>query len=120
MDRVCLLPSLMIPGPGVDLEGPVDLLQDHHPGQMVGEGHGGHGQAQMRLLFDGWVETEGAADDQGQVRGPVYHPALQGLGKLGAGQEPALHAQGDALGAFGQLFPDAAFCETAFAISIIC
>ena len=34
----------VVAGPGVDLKGPVNLLQDHHPRQVVGEGHGGHGE----------------------------------------------------------------------------
>ena len=34
-----------------NLEGPVNLLQHHDPGQMVGKGHGGHGQTQVGRLL---------------------------------------------------------------------
>ena len=37
----------------VDLVSPVDLFQQHHPQQVVGKGHGGHGQPQVCLLFEG-------------------------------------------------------------------
>ena len=57
----------MIPGTGVDLVAPVDLLQQHHPQQVMGEGHGGHGQFHGCLGLDGGVHAEGAADEEHQM-----------------------------------------------------
>ena len=54
----------MIRGPLVYLEGPVDLLQHHDPGQMVGEGHGAHGELEIRLLLDLRADAEGRADEE--------------------------------------------------------
>ena len=41
---------------------PVDLLQNHDPGQVVGEGHGAHGEFEIRLLLDPGGHAEGGAD----------------------------------------------------------
>ena len=45
-----------------DLESPVDLLQQHHPGQMVGKGHGGHAQPQPGRSLHRRMESVGPAD----------------------------------------------------------
>ena len=42
---------LMVSASGIDLVGPVDLLQKHHPQQVVGKGHGGHGQEEAQELL---------------------------------------------------------------------
>ena len=39
----------MVFGPGLDGLRPVQLFQHHDPGQVVGKGHGAHGQLQVRL-----------------------------------------------------------------------
>ena len=89
-----------------DGKSPVDLLQHHHPGQMVGKGHGGHAQPPVRLLFDALIQPHAAADEKGDLRlslhAEVRHPAAQ----LIAGAGLALDAQGDNGPAPGQPFPD--------------
>ena len=64
-----------------DFEGPVELLQQHDPGQMVGEGHFGHGQAQVGTLLDSGMESVGGADDKAELAaalaGPVGDPAAE-------------------------------------------
>ena len=104
------VPSLVVPRPRVDLAGPVDLLQQHHPGQMMGEGHGGHGELRPRLRLDGLVEAEGAPDQKHQ---PLLQtllrpcgPGRHGLGQLLAGAQPPLYAQGDKTGGGRQLSLD--------------
>ena len=64
----------MIAGPLIDLEAAVDLLQQHDPGQVVGEGHGGHGQLDLGLRLDGGVQAVGAADEKDQVLGGALLP----------------------------------------------
>ena len=54
----------MVPAAGLDALGAVELLKQHHPGQVVREGHGGKGQAEIRLLLDGRVDAEGRADEK--------------------------------------------------------
>ena len=73
----------MVAGPRVDLAGAVDLFQQHHPRQMVGEGHGGHGQAEKGQGLDAGVQAEGPADQKDQMTlalgGGVRHEAGQVL-----------------------------------------
>lgn len=38
---------------------PIKLLQNHHPRQMVGKGHGTHGQTEIRLVLDSLGNAEG-------------------------------------------------------------
>ena len=47
--------------PALDGFGPVQLFQNHDPGQMVGKGHGRHGQAQVRGGLQGRIHAVGAA-----------------------------------------------------------
>ena len=54
----------MIPAAGLDGFCPVELLQHHDPGQMVGEGHGAHGEPEIRLFLDSGGHAEGGADEK--------------------------------------------------------
>ena len=65
----------MVSRPLLDLKCPVNLLQQHHPGQVVWEGHGGHGQAQMGLVLHRLAHAEGATHQEGDIRGSLHHPA---------------------------------------------
>ena len=85
----------MIAGPFIDLEGAVDLLQYHHPGQMVGKGHGGHGQAQLGLRFDGGMQAVAAPDEKYQMLAPAILKGLNELRQLRAGFLLPLYAEGD-------------------------
>ena len=61
--------------PGGDLIRPVDLFQQHDTGHVVREGHGGHGQPQSGLPLQGFVHSEGAADekdDMTKIRDNTY------------------------------------------------
>ena len=53
----------MILASRVDLVRPINLLQEHDPGQMVGEGHGGHGQLHCRQILDRRMQPERTADE---------------------------------------------------------
>ena len=57
---------------GGDLIRPIDLLQQHDPGQMVGEGHGGHGQPPVRLPLQALVQPHAAADEKGQLLSLIH------------------------------------------------
>ena len=61
--------SFVVAGALPDLEGPVELFQQHDPGQVVGEGHGGHGQFDPGLPLQALRQAVGAADDKGLVLG---------------------------------------------------
>ena len=84
----------MIFCPRVDLAGPVNLFQEHHSGQVVGEGHGGHGQLFGGLGLDGRVEPAGAADEESQAALSLVGPSGHEPGQLLAGAFPPLYAQG--------------------------
>ena len=43
---------------------PVELFQHHDPGQMMGEGHGTHGQPEICLFLHSWGHAEGRADEE--------------------------------------------------------
>ena len=54
----------MVFASGLDGLGPVDLLQDHDPCQMVGEGHLSHGKLEIGLVLDLLADAEGGADQE--------------------------------------------------------
>ena len=70
---------------GVDLIGAVDLFQQHDPQQVVGKGHGGHGQPQGGLPLQGGVHPVGAADEKDDVAGPLSGAVGKIPGQLLAG-----------------------------------
>ena len=81
-----------------DPEAPIDLLQQNHPHQLMGEGHSGKAQRIVRPLQDGWGKAQGTADDEGDV---AYAPCAQSLdfpGKLQGIQHLSLDGQGDHIG----------------------
>ena len=65
---------------------PVKLLQHHHPCQMVGEGHGAHGEPEVGFFFYLGADTEGRTDEEtgAGLAGKLH--ILQLLGKGFAGQ----------------------------------
>ena len=68
----------MIPASRLDGLRPVELLQDHDPGQMVGEGHFSDGQVKFRFFLYSRGNAEGGADEKaGGGLSHVFH-----LGKL--------------------------------------
>ena len=69
----------MVSASGIDLVGPVDLLQKHHPQQVVGKGHGGHGQPQIGLLFQRGVHPVGTADEEDDVSGAPGGDAISAV-----------------------------------------
>ena len=83
----------MIGRPLIDFKRPIDLLQQHDPGQVMGKGHGGHGQRGPGPRFDRWVEAEGAADDEHDMAGSPYRQALHPPGKALRGQALSLYLQ---------------------------
>ena len=93
----------MIVGTLIDFKDPVELLQHHNPCQMVGKGHGGHGQAHPSLRLQALRQPKGPSDDKGQMLGAVVLPGLDQGGQLLAGPKPALHTQADEAGVGGEL-----------------
>ena len=67
---------------GLDGFGTVKLLQHHDPGKVVGEGHGAHGQLEVRLLFDFGRDAEGRTDEEA---GRAFAGQLHFLHLLGKG-----------------------------------
>ena len=53
-----------------DLGGSVDLLQEHYPGQLVGERHPGEGYAGIGPLFQGRMKPVGGSDEKYDFRCP--------------------------------------------------
>lgn len=96
----------MIARAGVDLVRAVDLLEQHHPRQMVREGHGRHGKAQVGALLHARVQAGAAADEKGQLRSARGGELRQLFREGFAAQLRALDAQGDDRAALGELFLD--------------
>ena len=96
----------MVFGSCVDLISPVDLLQQHDPGQMMGKCHGGHGKAQVRLGLNGFVQAHAAADEKHQAGVPAHGEAGHAVGQLGRGEGLSLDAHGDDGGTLGELGAD--------------
>ena len=96
----------MVGRPLIDFKRPIDLLQQHDPGQVVGEGHGGHGQLGVGLRLDGGVKAVAAADDEDHMLLRAAARDGKHLGNFLAGAHPALHAQGRHPGAGRDFGPD--------------
>ena len=97
---------LVVAGALVDLKGPVDLLQKHHPCQVVGEGHGGHRELEPGLLLDGGVQAIGAADEKDQMLGGGLLPIGHDLGQFLTGAQLSFHTEGYQTGAGRKLGAD--------------
>ena len=95
----------MVFASGVDLVGPVDLLQEHDPQQVMGKGHGGHGQPQIGLLFQRGVHPVGAADEEDDVSGTPGGGLRKIAGQRLAGAFLSLYAHGDEQTSGRQLCP---------------
>ncbi len=75
-----------------NLEAPVNLLAQHHPGQLMGKGHGGHGKPLPGPLHR-WRQPKGAADDKAH-RPRGLHGPRQPLCHSGGIHRLPLNAQG--------------------------
>ena len=83
----------MVFAAGLDGLGPVDLLQDHDPGQMVGEGHSSHGQLEIGLVLDLLADAEGGADEEaGAALSGILHVS-ELVRKFLGGQDLALGSE---------------------------
>lgn len=51
----------------IDGAGSVKLLEEEEMGNVVGCGHGGEGEAEMRSGFEGFWEAVRTAKDEGEV-----------------------------------------------------
>ncbi len=56
--------SFMVLTARLDGLGPVDLLQNHDPGQMMREGHRPHGQLKICPLLDPGSHAKGGTDEK--------------------------------------------------------
>ena len=71
----------------------VELLQQEHAGQFVGEGHAAEADQLPGTLAHGLVQTVGAADDEAGTAHGVVVDLLQQLGQLGRGHGDAALVQ---------------------------
>ena len=83
----------------------VELLQHHDPRQMVGEGHGAHGELEVGLFFDPGGHAEGRTDEEAGAGLAGQLDLRQFLGKFLTGQLLALRGEDTEPGALGD------FCE---------
>ena len=96
----------MVAAAGENALRPVDLLQHHDSGQMVGEGHGTHGEQEVSLLLQIPVQSEGGPDEEHQL-GPALIPdGLQRFGQRLGGEQLPLRRQDAQPAVFRQLLPD--------------
>ena len=86
---------------GLDGLRPVELLQNHDPGQVMGEGHGAHTEAEIRPGLHPGREPEGGAYEKaGAALAGIFH--LPELFREGfAGQELAFRRKDAQPGSFG-------------------
>ena len=68
------MPLLMILGAVIDLKSPVELFQQHDPGQVVGKGHGGHAHPDPGLAFQPFLQPIGASDQENKMLGGAIFP----------------------------------------------
>ena len=80
---------------------PVQLLENHDAGQMMGEGHGTHGKFEIRLSFHTGRHTEGGANEKAGTAFAGQFDFLQLVREFLAGQFPAFRGKYAEPGAFG-------------------
>ena len=71
----------MVFSSGGDVEGAVNLFEHHNAREMVREGHGGHGQAQVCGLLECFVHAAGAADQHADARDAAARDGGDAVGK---------------------------------------
>ena len=91
----------MVFAAGLDGFRPVELLENHDPGQVVGEGHGAHTEAEIRPGFYPGGDPKGGADEKtGAALAGIFDlPEL--LREVLAGQELSLRGKDSQPGAPG-------------------
>ena len=85
---------------------PVNLLQDHDSCQMVGEGHGAHGELEIGLFLDFGRHAEGRADEEAGAGLAGIFYFLQFVCEAFAGQFLALRGEDAEPSTFGKLLED--------------
>ena len=77
----------MVFTPCLDGLRPVELLQNHDSRQVMGEGHGAHGELEVRSFLYSFRHAEGGADEKagaafsGELHFPkLFRKALAGKG----------------------------------------
>ena len=70
----------------IDLAGPVELFQQHHPKELVGKGGRPKGNALIRPAQNGVRKPQGPADEEGEAAFALVVPLLEPLGQLGGGE----------------------------------
>ena len=73
---------------------------------MVGESHRRHGKLEICHILNALVQTEAAADKEGQLRLSRNCQLFQLFGKIFTGEKLAFDAHGDHRAALGKLFAD--------------
>ena len=66
----------MIGLPLDNFKSPVYLLQQHHPHKLVGEGHWGEGELEVRPLHHFFTEAQRAANYEGYIAPALYSRPL--------------------------------------------
>ena len=93
-------------GAAGDLVCSVDLLQQHDTRHVMGKCHGGHGQTPVGLPFQLLVQTDAAADEEGDLGLALHTEVREAAAQFLAGAGLALDAHRHQRAALGQLFPD--------------
>ena len=89
----------MIGVAGKDCHGPVELLGEHHPGDLMRPRHFAESEAQARLFEERRAVAVGAADGEDERRRALVAPFGDAPGEGGAGQVAAAFVERDEDGA---------------------
>ena len=79
---------------GRNLKSAINLLAQHHPGQLMRKGHGRHGESHFPLLLDTIMQAKGTANDKADGALPIEGRFLNGAAELLGREHPSLDAKG--------------------------
>ena len=88
----------MVFSAAVDIHTAVELFAKNHAHELMGEGHGRKGQAQIAFRLDRFGKPVRISDNEDTIRVAPSGESFQKLGKLLRGFHFALHGKGDFIG----------------------
>ena len=87
----------------IDGKGPVNLLAENQPCQLMGQSDAPHGKFQGRCRFDFWGKAMGGTNHKGNISCPFQRPLGYKAGQLFARKQLAFYTQGHNTGALAHI-----------------